>query len=247
MPASPIDLARKALSLARPSSLRLRPGRCSACGPTLLIRLGDDAISVRCLRCRASAIHLSMLQVLCDLYPDLSATSVYELSSRGPVFEYLRRRAGQLTYSEFFDDTQPGAMRQGVRCEDVQRLTFAGASFDLCTSTEVFEHVPDDMTGFREIRRVLKPGGRFVFTVPLTDLDTTIERATLENGKIRHLLTPEYHGDAIRGYGRVLCFRNYGADILQRLESAGFSAARFEAVDCGRWWGFGTRVVVAEA
>jgi ubiquinone/menaquinone biosynthesis C-methylase UbiE len=32
----------------------------------------------------------------------------------------------------------------------VQRLSFADASFDLCTSTEVFEHVPDDRAGLRE-------------------------------------------------------------------------------------------------
>ena len=45
---------------------------------------------------------------------------------------------------------------------------YGDASFDLCTSTEVFEHMPDDLNGFSEIRRVLRPGGRFVFTVLLT-------------------------------------------------------------------------------
>lgn len=34
------------------------------------------------------------------------------------------------------------ADEMGVRCEDVQHLTFASASFDLCISTEMFEHVP---------------------------------------------------------------------------------------------------------
>ena len=133
-----------------------------------------------------------------------------------------------------------------MQCQDVQGLTFDDATFDLCTSTEVFEHVPDDRKGFSEIRRVLRPGGRFVFTVPLTQAAKTVERARLVDGKLQHLLEPEYHGDVIRGQGKVLCFRNYGRDILDRLRDSGFSAARFENPDRSAWWGLGTEVVIAE-
>jgi len=243
----PLQLLRKTLALAQPGALGLRPGRCPTCGPTLLVKLADDAISVRCIRCRASAIHMSILQVLQRLYPELSRFAVYEMSSRGPLFGYLRARAGQFTYSEFFDDMQPGAFKGEVQCQDVQALTYDNASFDLCTSTEVFEHVPDDHKGFSEIRRVLRPGGRFVFTVPLTEEAVTVERAVIEGGAIRHLLEPEYHGDVIRGHGRVLAFRNYGLDIVDRLKASGFRAARLELAERSGWWGFGTKVVVADA
>ena len=54
-------------------------------------------------------------------------------------------------------------------CQDVQHLTFDDAEFDICTSTEVFEHVPDDIKGFKEIYRVLKDDGVFIFTVPIHD------------------------------------------------------------------------------
>ena len=245
MPSRALQLLRKILVLARPGSLALRPGHCPGCGPTLLVKLADDAISVRCIRCRASTIHMSILQVLQQLYPDLSGTATYEMSSRGPLFDYLRARAAKFTCSEFFDDVQPGAYRNGVQCQDVQALTYEDASFDLCTSTEVFEHVPDDYKGFREIRRVLRSGGRFVFTVPLTESATTIERAALQDGAVYHMLEPEYHGDAIRGHGQVLCFRNYGKDILERLRECGFREARLVPVDRAGWWGFGTDVVVA--
>lgn len=243
----PLQLLRKTLALARPDALRLKSGRCPVCGPTLMVKLADDAISVRCIRCRASAIHLSILQVLQRLYPRLSGLAVYEMSSRGPLYEYLRMRAGQLTCSEFFDDVRPGEFRGEVQCQDVQALTYGDATFDLCTSTEVFEHVPDDRRGFSEIRRVLRPGGRFVFTVPLTETAVTVERAVMEGGVIRHLLEPEYHGDVIRGHGRVLAFRNYGRDIVDRLRESGFREARLEPADRAGWWGFGTKVVVAEA
>jgi SAM-dependent methyltransferase len=190
---------------------------------------------------------MSILHVLKELYPDLSRLNVYEMSSRGPLFGYLRGRVRQLTYSEFFDDVRAGDYRGGVQCQDVRKLTYANASFDLCTSTEVFEHVPDDHKGFREICRVLRPGGRFVFTVPLADAAATVERAVIDSGEIRHLLEPEYHGDVIRGHDRVLCFRNYGLDIVDRLRNSGFREAQLVSLDCSAWWGFGTKVIVAEA
>jgi SAM-dependent methyltransferase len=240
------SIVRKAAALLRPGSLAIHPGQCPSCGPTLLVKLADDPISVRCVRCRSSAIHMSILQVLPRVCPDLSELSVYEMSSRGPLFEFLGLQAGKLTFSEFYDDVDPGTFKEGVQCQDVQQLTFDDASFDLCTSTEVFEHVPDDRRGFAEIRRVLRPGGRFVFTVPLTTDASTVERAVLVDGELRHLLEPEYHGDVIRGQGKVLCFRNYGLDILDRLRGSGFGAARFERPDRSSWWGFGTDVIVAE-
>jgi SAM-dependent methyltransferase len=190
---------------------------------------------------------MSIVQVLQGLYPDLSALFVYEMSSRGPLVEYLRERAGRLTCSEYFDDRAPGQSKGGVVCQDVERLTFSDAAFDLCTSTEVFEHVPDDEKGFREIRRVLKPGGRLVFTVPLSDRPLTVRRAALVDGEVRHLLPPEYHGDAIRGQGRVLVYRDYGRDVVPRLRLCGFANAAIVDVDAEQWWGLGRRVVVAEA
>jgi hypothetical protein len=77
---------------------------------------------------------------------------------------------------------------------------------------------------------VLRPGGRFVFTVPLADVPDPLERARVEDGVVIHLLPPEYHGDRLRGAGRVLAFRRYGVDIVDRLRAAGLEAtiARIE-------------------
>lgn len=232
--------------MARPGDLRLRLERCPMCGPTLLVKLAQNSISVRCARCRASAIHMSIINVLRELQLNLEHQTVYEMSSRGPMFEFLKRRAGQLIYSEFFDDIPQGGYRGYVQCQDVQQLTYADGSFDLCTSTEVFEHVPDDRRGFSEICRVLRPCGRFIFTVPLTEAAATVERAIVADGVIQHLLEPEYHGDVVRGFGKVLCYRNYGRDILERLREAGFRQARLMPPDEKAWWGLGVKVVVAE-
>jgi ubiquinone/menaquinone biosynthesis C-methylase UbiE len=45
-------------------------------------------------------------------------------------------------------------------------LPFADASFDLLTANMVVEHIPEPEEFLRDIRRVLKPGGRFLFHTP---------------------------------------------------------------------------------
>ena len=150
---------RSALAILQPSALALRPFRCPLCGPSLLIRLSRDGIGVRCLRCGASAVALSLAAVLQSIRPDLRRRRVYELSSRGALYEFLRREVANFTFSEYYDDVPPGGMRGEVLCQDVQSLTFENGQFEICTSTEVFEHVPDDGRGFAEIRRLMGDGG----------------------------------------------------------------------------------------
>jgi SAM-dependent methyltransferase len=157
----------------------------------------------------------------------------------------LRRHCADLEVSEYFDDVEPGACVDGVRCENVEALTFADASFDLCTSTEVFEHVADDRAGFRELWRVLRPGGCTLFTVPLNVQGPTRERAERIDGRIVHHLPPEYHDDHLRGRGRVLAFRTYGLDIVDRLRDAGFREAHIDRSYCEAFFGFGRAVIVA--
>jgi len=215
---------RSGLSLLRPHELAIRFDRCPYCGPTLFVRLRREAVGVRCVRCAASAIHLVIGWALRDYVPDIAGADVCELSARGPLADFLKRTAKSAAFSEYFADVEPGSLRNGVRCEDVQRLSYADASFDLVTHTEVLEHVPDDARAFAELHRVLRPGGTMLFTVPLYGGYPTIERARLRDGDIEHLMEPAYHIDPLRGEG-ILAFRDYGLDIVERLRAAGFGEA----------------------
>jgi len=208
-------------ALLKPADFALAAASCPFCGPSLFVRLRRDAIGVRCLRCAASAVHLSLGWVLRSRIARIDECDVCELSSRGPLVAYLRRRARGVATSEYFSGIASGSMHEGVRCEDVQNLSYADASFDLVTHTEVLEHVPDDARAFAELVRVLRPGGTMVFTVPMHDGPTTVERARLHGGKIEHRLEPIYHNDPMRAQG-ILAFRDYGCDILDRLRDAGF-------------------------
>ena len=49
-----------------------------------------------------------------------------------------------------------------ARVADVQDLPFADASFDLVAAMWMLYHVPDLDRGLAEVRRVLRPGGRFL-------------------------------------------------------------------------------------
>src|SRR5271163_4568894 len=48
----------------------------------------------------------------------------------------------------------------------VLEMPFADDSFDLAVSLDVIEHLEDDLTALRELRRVLAPGGALLVTVP---------------------------------------------------------------------------------
>ncbi|MDQ3690374.1 MAG: class I SAM-dependent methyltransferase [Chloroflexota bacterium] len=72
--------------------------------------------------------------------------------------------------------------------EDLQALSFPDRSFDLVITSDTLEHVPDWRAGLRETQRILRPGGRHVFTVPT--------RPDLEHTRSRDGMPPIYHGEA---------------------------------------------------
>jgi SAM-dependent methyltransferase len=53
-------------------------------------------------------------------------------------------------------------VRQGA----AETLPYESESFDLVTGLDVVEHLDDDVAGLREMRRVLRPGGRMLLFVP---------------------------------------------------------------------------------
>ena len=53
-------------------------------------------------------------------------------------------------------------VRQGA----AETLPFDDGSFDLVTALDVIEHLDDDAVALREMRRVLRPGGQVLVTVP---------------------------------------------------------------------------------
>jgi SAM-dependent methyltransferase len=74
--------------------------------------------------------------------------------------------------THFLDLSPPVVARLNVggglaQAGEITALPFADASFDLVAAFDVVEHVEDDRRVFGELTRVLKPGGRLIFSVPL--------------------------------------------------------------------------------
>lgn len=123
--------------------------------------------------------------------------------------------------SDYRPGAEPGAIIDGVRSEDLMRLTYPDAAFDLVLTSESLEHVPDLDAALAEIHRVLAPGGRHVFTVPvLPNTRHTFPRAIVRpDGSIEDLATRIAHPGGDWGYP---VFTELGADLPEILERAGF-------------------------
>jgi SAM-dependent methyltransferase len=79
---------------------------------------------------------------------------LYSAEANGPLHTVLADSPGYIC-SEYWDDTQtPGASANGVRHEDLQRLSFADNTFDIVLTSDVLEHVDDAYQAHSEILRV---------------------------------------------------------------------------------------------
>jgi SAM-dependent methyltransferase len=113
----------------------------------------------------------------------------------------------------------------GVLRGDAARLPFVDGAFDAVITSEVLEHVLDDVGALAEMVRVLRPGGLFVATVPSWLPET-----------INWMLSDDYHAPAAAG-GHV---RIYSATELKaKLRAAGLvvcGSHHAHALHSPYWW-----------
>ncbi len=230
---------KSALRLAR-NLFQHRFGTCTICGMRTLFLAFDTGSAphareqFHCAVCKSVSRHrhvaLEMLRVferkeasLQEALPFFRNLKIYSASSGDAMSQVLGKNNPNYVVSEYFPDTPLGAEKSGVQCQNLEALTFKDNAFDLVITEDVLEHVVNVKKALSEIHRVLKQGGFHIFTVPLLLDSPTIERAVVEeNGGIKHLLPPEYHGDPIRG--EILAFRTFGYDIFSMLSDIGFNA-----------------------
>jgi SAM-dependent methyltransferase len=113
----------------------------------------------------------------------------------------------------------------GVLQGDATRLPFADNTFDRVVTSEVLEHIQNDVSAISELHRVLKPGGTLGVTVP-----------TWWPEKINWMLSDEYHAPkSVGGHVRI-----YSATELKaKLRSAGLDVTgshHAHALHSPYWW-----------
>jgi len=112
--------------------------------------------------------------------------------------------------------------------QNLEKLTFPDNYFDVVITSDVMEHVRLDFEAHKEIARVLKPGGVYLFTVPhFRHIRETIVRVSVvdadDPSKDQFLMEKEYHGDTNSPDDAALSYRSYGTDLDEALTALGFS------------------------
>ena len=156
---------------------------------------------------------------------------VYECARRGAhvvaldyaadeVVETRDTLAAMVESAEITPDKLVGVLRG-----DGRRLPFPDDTFDVVITSEVLEHIQDDVAAITEMVRVLKPGGRFAATVPAWWPET-----------INWKLSDEYHAPKSPG-GPVRIYAS--PELRAKLRSAGLDVDgyhRAHALHSPYWW-----------
>jgi SAM-dependent methyltransferase len=188
-----------------------------------------------------------------EQFQRLEVAEINTIGSTGSLHSFLERLP-RLAFSQYRSTDRLGEVIDGVRNEDVCQLTYSDESFDLVLSSDTLEHVPDFRAALRETRRVLRPGGRHVFTVPVVaSREISEPRAEIDgDGAVVHLLPPLYHGRGAGLYRYVpvgddlLTFTEFGRDLASHMQEAGFEPEVLRGADdpndTGAAWVFSGRV-----
>lgn len=179
-----------------------------------------------CEGCRSIPRQRALVQVLNLLRPDWKQAIIHESS---PTLWFFRDHCPNYSFSYYFEDVERGEFQNGMRCENLERLTFPDESFDVFITQDVLEHVFSPERALKEIARVLKLGGLHIFTTPLyKSLLRSRPRSRIEGGQVIHILEPQYHGNPVSDKGALVTW-DYGVNFVSLAE---------------RWSGFQTSVYV---
>lgn len=146
-----------------------------------------------------------------------------------PLFARLSAEYPRLIGSEYLGaDFASGTVNEsGVRHEDSCNSSFGESSLDGSISFDVLEHIPDYAAALRETARILRPGGKFIWTAPfdIGRYETQVRARVNSDGSIVHLAEPDYHGDPVNPDQGILCYQYFGWGVLDEMRTAGFADA----------------------
>lgn len=187
-----------------------------------------------CLNCGSIPRERAIMFCIEKHFPQWRNLIIHESSPipRGATIRLKSECAGY-SDSQYFPGIQPGTVHFGTRCENLEELTFEDNSIDLFITQDVMEHIFHPDRAFKEIARVLKPGGAHIFTTPLVNKDrsTTFSARLNEDGTIEHLVDrPEYHGNPVSLDGSLVTVR-WGYDICSYIYNASGLFSQIDYID----------------
>ena len=163
--------------------------------------LRDD---YKCLSCGSIPRQRSLIRRVNSFVPNWQELTLHESSPSIISLSFFEKRCKTYSYSNYYPNATCGSYINGIRCEDLESLTYPNNSIDVFITQDVFEHLMNPKLAFQEIERVLKVGGYHIFTVPIYETDESIQCAKLTSDSIEHLAEPEYHGPFLVTYHHSL-------------------------------------------
>lgn len=148
-------------------------------------------------------------------FPNWRALTIHESSPGGDSSDFIEKNCSGYPSSQSYKDIPRGTHKGKFRSEDLANLTFDDNTFDLIITQDVFEHVLEPKKAFKEIARVLNPGGAHIFTMPwYPNLPQSRIRATLnKQSEIEHIESPQYHGNPVDASGSLVTV-DWGLDFV---------------------------------
>jgi SAM-dependent methyltransferase len=176
--------------------------------------------TLTCTTCPGGSVprERAVALVLNETRPNWRKLAIHECSPapRG-ISVKLQQQGAKYVATNFFPDKPPGSTVQNHRNENLERQTFADASFDLVITVDVFEHLFDPAAAIREIYRTLKPGGVCISAFPMVKGQAAAARWRArrgDNGEIEYIEPAQYHGNPIDPQGSLVTV-DYGYDVHQ--------------------------------
>ena len=175
------------------------------------------------------------------------AARVYLMEQITPIYRWISNTwsACEIVASEYLGpNLPPGQVVNGIMHEDVHDLSPESASIDLVVSNDVMEHVPWPKLAFKEIARILRPGGHALMTFPFfSDRRESVVRAEVIDGKVVHRHEPVFHGNPVSADGSLV-FTDFGWDLFDLIRDQGFRGAAMEIYHSPSFGHLGVGIVI---
>lgn len=210
------------MKILKPYLRRMTIGYCTCCRKrTLFVANGywyrDD---YRCIRCKSIPRMRALRKVLDSYTQNRYNLKIHESSPNKNQILWMKEYKNY-SYSYYYEKLPLGYQINNSSCtnQNLCDLTFEDNSFDIFITQDVLEHVVNPFEAFREIERVLKPGGVHIFTTPIYLFSKTKPRIKYdESGELTFIEEPIYHGNPISGSGSLVTY-DWGDDIAEIIDN----------------------------
>ena len=156
--------------------------------------------------------------------------------NNGALNWYFRQHGGEWIWADISGENNEQISRllgEPVYAFKEDAFPIPGGQFDCVVSIDVLEHLRQDQPFLKELKRVLKPGGKAVVTVPNGD-----EKLLANKIKWRFGMTPEVYGHTRAGYTIPELSEALRESGLEPKDTGGYSRFMTEMIELAINFGY---------